>query len=51
MLVSSEIPEIRGLSDRVLVRYTGRISAELSRDEATAEKLLFYAMGGGAVDA
>ena len=51
VLVSSEIPEIRGLSDRVLVMYKGRISAELSRDEATAEKLLFYAMGGGAVDA
>lgn len=51
ILVSSEIPEITGLSDRVLVMYRGRVSAELSREEAVAEKLLFYAMGGGAVDA
>lgn len=51
ILVSSEIPEVRGLSDRLLVMYRGKIGAELSRSEATPEKLLFYAMGGGAVDA
>lgn len=47
VLVSSEIPEVLGLSDRVLVMYRGRIEKELSRDEATPDKLLFYAMGGG----
>jgi ribose transport system ATP-binding protein len=47
VLVSSEIPEILGLSDRILVMYRGRIEAELNRDEATPDKLLFYAMGGG----
>lgn len=47
ILVSSEIPEVMGLADRILVMYRGRIEAELSRAEATPDKLLFYAMGGG----
>lgn len=51
VLVSSELPEVLGLCDRILVMYKGRITAELSRDEATPDRLLFYAMGGGAVDA
>ncbi|MGE5482652.1 MAG: sugar ABC transporter ATP-binding protein [Bacteroidota bacterium] len=47
ILVSSEIPEILGLADRILVMYRGRVETELDRAEATPEKLLFYAMGGG----
>lgn len=47
VLVSSEIPEVLGLSDRIMVMYRGRVSKELGRTEATAEKLLLYAMGGG----
>lgn len=50
ILVSSEIPEVLGLSDRVLVMYRGKVSAELSRSDVTAEKLLLYAMGGGSVE-
>ncbi|MBC7083478.1 MAG: sugar ABC transporter ATP-binding protein [Firmicutes bacterium] len=50
ILVSSEIPEVLGLSDRILVMYRGRITAELSREEATPDRLLFYAMGGGVAD-
>jgi inositol transport system ATP-binding protein len=40
IMVSSEMPEILGMSDRILVMAAGRITAELSRDEATQEKVL-----------
>ncbi|MFZ4813929.1 MAG: sugar ABC transporter ATP-binding protein [Phototrophicaceae bacterium] len=44
MLISSELPEILGLSDRIYVVHNGRISGELSRSEATEEKILALAM-------
>ena len=40
LMVSSEMPEILGMSDRVLVMAGGRITAEFSRAEATQEKVL-----------
>ncbi len=40
LMVSSEMPEILGMSDRVLVMAGGRITAEFSREEATQEKVL-----------
>ena len=40
VMVSSEMPEILGMSDRVLVMAGGRITAEFSRDEVTQEKVL-----------
>lgn len=43
---SSEIHEILGISDRILVMYDGRIVKEFSRNEATQEKILLYASGG-----
>lgn len=46
LLISSELPEILGLSDRVLVMYRGRIAAELDRRDATAEKVMLAATGG-----
>ena len=45
ILVSSEMPEVLGMSDRILVMREGRISAEFRRDEATQEKLLAAAIG------
>ncbi len=45
IMVSSEMPELLGMSDRVLVMREGRIRAELSRQEATQEKILAAAMG------
>ena len=39
VLVSSELPEVRQLSDRVLVMQRGRIKAELNRGEATEERV------------
>lgn len=38
MFVSSELPEVLGMSDRIIVMCSGRITGELSRDEATQEK-------------
>ena len=40
LMISSEMPELLGMSDRILVMRDGRISAEFSRGEATEEKLL-----------
>lgn len=44
ILISSELPEIIGLCDRILVMRDGRISGELSRAEATEEKVLSFAL-------
>lgn len=45
LLISSEMPEILGMSDRILVMREGRVAAEFSRTEATEEKLLSHAAG------
>ena len=47
IMVSSEIPEILGMSDRVIIMREGRIVSELSRDEMSAEKLVRAAAGIG----
>jgi L-arabinose transport system ATP-binding protein len=44
ILISSELPEILGLSDRIYVMQNGRITGELARAEATEEKVLGLAM-------
>jgi D-xylose transport system ATP-binding protein len=49
LLVSSELPELIGMSDRILILHEGRIGGEFDRDEATQEKLLAAAMGQGQV--
>jgi ABC-type sugar transport system ATPase subunit len=40
LMISSELPEILGLSDRVLVIKEGKITAEFSETEATPEKIM-----------
>lgn len=45
LLVSSELEEILNLADRVLVMHRGRISGELSREEATDELIMQLATG------
>ena len=44
ILISSEMPEILGMCDRILVMCNGRISGELTRGEATQEGILELAM-------
>ncbi|MFD0829371.1 sugar ABC transporter ATP-binding protein [Neobacillus sp. M.A.Huq-85] len=46
IMVSSELPEILGMSDRILVVHEGKISGELKSDEATQEKIMTLATGG-----
>jgi rhamnose transport system ATP-binding protein len=47
VMVSSEIPEILGMSDRVIVMREGRIAAEFAREGLTAETLVRAAAGIG----
>ena len=46
MVISSDLPEILGISDRIYVMKDGGISGELSREEATEDKVLTLALGG-----
>ena len=46
IMISSELPEILGMSDRILVMREGKFVGELTRDEATQEKIISYATGG-----
>jgi len=45
LMVSSELPEIMGMSDRVLVMHEGRLTGEFTRDEVTQEKIMHAATG------
>ena len=45
VLVSSELPELMGMSDRILMLHEGRIGGTFLRAEATPERLLAAAMG------
>jgi ribose transport system ATP-binding protein len=47
MMISSELPEIIGMSDRVLVMWQGRLTGILNRDELTQEAIMKLATGGG----
>ncbi|MDO5725224.1 MAG: ABC transporter ATP-binding protein [Tissierellia bacterium] len=46
LLVSSELTEIMGLSDRIYVLYEGRITGEFKREDANSETLGLYMTGG-----
>ncbi len=45
LMISSELPEILNMSDRIYVMHEGRIAKELSREEANQEAILRHAMG------
>jgi ribose transport system ATP-binding protein len=45
IMISSELPEILGMSDRILVMSEGRVTAILDRAEASQEKIMAYASG------
>ena len=45
VLVSSELPEVLGLSDRIIVLHEGRVTGEFSRAEATPEGVMACATG------
>ncbi len=45
IMISSELPEILGMSDRIAVMRAGRIAAVVDRNEATQERLMALALG------
>ena len=45
IMVSSDLPEVLGVSDRIVVVHEGKISGELQRGEATEEKIMKLATG------
>ena len=45
LMISSELPEILGMSDRIAVMRAGTIAGILSREEATQQKILSLALG------
>jgi ABC-type sugar transport system ATPase subunit/ribose/xylose/arabinose/galactoside ABC-type transport system permease subunit len=47
LMISSDLPEVLAMSDRVLVMREGRLTGELSRDEATQERVMQLAAGTG----
>jgi ABC-type sugar transport system ATPase subunit len=40
LMISSELPEVLGMSDRIVVMCEGRVTGRLTRQEATQEKVL-----------
>jgi rhamnose transport system ATP-binding protein len=48
ILISSDLPEILAMSDRIIVLHEGRVTAEISRAEATQERVMFAATGTAA---
>jgi ABC-type sugar transport system ATPase subunit len=49
LMISSELPEVIGMSDRIYVMREGRIVAEIPHAEATQERIIEYAMGADEV--
>jgi len=49
LMISSELPEILAVSDRIVVMREGRLVGELSRTEATQNQIMFHATGGADV--
>jgi len=45
LMISSELPEVLGMADRVLVMHEGRISADIARAEANEERVMSAALG------
>jgi ABC-type sugar transport system ATPase subunit len=44
LVISSDLPEVLGLADRIVVMQDGRVTGELPRSEATEEKILTLAI-------
>jgi ABC-type sugar transport system ATPase subunit len=48
LLITSELPELLALSDRIIVLHRGTITGEFSKESATPDRILQAAMGGAA---
>ena len=40
IMISSDLPEVLGMSDRIVVMHEGKVTGELLRNEATQEKIM-----------
>ena len=49
IMISSELPEILGMSDRILVMRDGRIAGEFDRRDASEERILACALHGAPI--
>jgi len=47
LMISSELPEVLGMADRILVMHEGRLVADISRDRANEESVMLAATGQG----
>jgi ribose transport system ATP-binding protein len=45
LMISSELPEVLGMSDRILVMHEGRLTGQFTREEATRERIMMAATG------
>jgi rhamnose transport system ATP-binding protein len=45
LMVSSELPEVLGMADRVLVMHEGRLVDDIARDRASEESVMYAATG------
>jgi rhamnose transport system ATP-binding protein len=45
ILISSDLPEVLAMSDRIIVLHEGRVTAEIARADATQERVMFAATG------
>lgn len=46
IVISSDLPEVIGVSDRIMVMQEGKITGQLTREEANQENIMKYAIGG-----
>ncbi|MCP2033883.1 ribose transport system ATP-binding protein [Planomicrobium sp. HSC-17F08] len=47
LMISSELPEVIGMADRVVVMHEGKVTADLPKQEMTQERIMHFATGGG----
>jgi rhamnose transport system ATP-binding protein len=45
VMISSDLPEVLAMSDRILVLHEGRVAAEIAREDASEERVMFAATG------
>ena len=46
ILISSDMSEVMGMCDRIMVMYNGEVRRIFNKEEASQEKILYYASGG-----
>ncbi len=49
LMISSELPEVIGMADRVLIMHEGKVTGTLTKKDMTQEKIMHYATGGDKV--